>query len=483
MKLYVRNCFVIAILILTGFSSCEFIDNSKKIAISGRIINPTGNSVFIEQLQYYNVDTLAITQIDENGKFQIEFELDEASEIRLNDGKESTSFYVKPGAKLNIEIDTKEFDESIVFDGDLQEENNFIVSRYLKFYDFENTPPPNYYSISQNLTAKAYLNYVDSVFKYQEDFIKKSFNSLNLDSLFCKFLLQKVKLDKINYKQYGFYGANGTDTSELSESVRKDLAEKMINTKKTILIDNNDAKLFVNYSLSNAVLFLVKNKYQDLDRLQIDSIFYLELSEIYTDAELSFYIYNSHIEYLNQNNKDVYEAKQGLINKYVTDSIFKTNLERKYQLILGKLEQEYAEGLNKVNMGADEMQDKTFSDILEPYLGKVIYLDIWASWCGPCKTELPFSKELKERLKGEDIAFVYLSTDRDEAAWENMLVIMQLEGEHYRANKKIIDYLRSEFDLQYIPHYILFDKAGNLVKNNAPRPSSEEIESELRALL
>ena len=60
--------------------------------------------------------------------------------------------------------------------------------------------------------------------------------------------------------------------------------------------------------------------------------------------------------------------------------------------------------------------------------GKYVYIDIWATWCGPCTGELPHLKELEKKMHGKKIVFVSISCDKDKAAWEKMVKEKGLEG-------------------------------------------------------
>ncbi len=130
-----------------------------------------------------------------------------------------------------------------------------------------------------------------------------------------------------------------------------------------------------------------------------------------------------------------------------------------------------------------QFSTESFNSILKQYKGKVVYLDFWASWCGPCKKEMPYSQTLKQKLDGKDVAFVYLSTDKNGTSWTKMIDQMQLTGDHYRASPALKQEIVDRFNLQYIPRYVLINKEGKVADNNAKRPSDPMIFSDIDKLL
>lgn len=126
----------------------------------------------------------------------------------------------------------------------------------------------------------------------------------------------------------------------------------------------------------------------------------------------------------------------------------------------------------------------SIDQIIEENKGKVIYVDFWASWCAPCRKELPKSLKLQEKYK-DLVTFVYLSIDLDEKEWKEACVKESLLGLKY--NFMTMGFKKSAalngVKIQGIPHYLIFDKSGKLVNSNAPSPGDKKIKEELEKYL
>ena len=116
---------------------------------------------------------------------------------------------------------------------------------------------------------------------------------------------------------------------------------------------------------------------------------------------------------------------------------------------------------------------------LSEFKGKYIYIDFWASWCGPCNREIPFLKDLEKTLNNDNVVFVGISIDEDAEAWKGALKRNELSENQFLGNNKLSEML----SIQSIPRYVIYDKEGKLLDANAPRPSSgDEIRSILKNL-
>jgi thiol-disulfide isomerase/thioredoxin len=114
---------------------------------------------------------------------------------------------------------------------------------------------------------------------------------------------------------------------------------------------------------------------------------------------------------------------------------------------------------------------------LEDLKGKYIYIDVWATWCGPCKAEIPSLKKVEKKYHNKNIEFVSISIDKtkDYDAWRKMIADKELKGVQLIADKDWKSAFVKEYHIQGIPRFILIDPQGKVVKSSAPRPSSTEL--------
>ena len=116
---------------------------------------------------------------------------------------------------------------------------------------------------------------------------------------------------------------------------------------------------------------------------------------------------------------------------------------------------------------------------LRDFRGKYIYIDMWATWCGPCQKELPFLKKLEEKFKGRNIVFVGLSIDQDKAKWAASVKSGALSGTQLYIGKG--SKFQSDYRISGIPRFILLDPNGRIVNPDMTRPSSEDTEKILNS--
>lgn len=128
-----------------------------------------------------------------------------------------------------------------------------------------------------------------------------------------------------------------------------------------------------------------------------------------------------------------------------------------------------------VNKEGEDWIDFTYPDVtgkmhsLSDYKGKVVVVDVWATWCMPCKAELPHLEALEKDMKGKDVVFISLSIDTEREKWAKFIKEKELGGVQLITYNKgtIVD----DYAVDAVPRFMVFSKQGKTVSTNAPRPS------------
>ncbi|PVX45600.1 thiol-disulfide isomerase/thioredoxin [Flavobacterium sp. 103] len=117
--------------------------------------------------------------------------------------------------------------------------------------------------------------------------------------------------------------------------------------------------------------------------------------------------------------------------------------------------------------------------------GKYVYIDLWATWCGPCRAEIPFLQKTEEKYQGKNIEFVSISIDKakDNDKWKKFVTDKKLGGVQLFADNDWESEFVKSYGVNGIPRFILIDPNGNILNPDADRPSSAELQTQLDTLL
>lgn len=385
-----------------------------------------------------------LLQIDSTGNFDTTFVLKEPAYYNIS----RNTLYLTPGDDMTIKI--TQTNKEAQFIGKGAEANN-----YMKFRLFPKGG--SYLEAGDNLredfaSTKALI---DSLAAMRLD----SLNVLaNVTDEFKKLEIARVKADVINsYICYASYSDMyaGLKTEKEMEAKWNEFSASLTQYVAPVYKEIMDENM-----LDVAVVRDVLSYQEDST---LNAIWFNDIAIPARTAEL----YAS-AKVVNDLREEVSDETVGKAKTYlqtVKNADFATELEGKIaqasKLLPGQSAIDFA-------MTDKEGNVKHLAD----FKGKVIYIDLWATWCGPCIQESPAFEALGKKYAGRNIVFLPISTDTTTKPWLRFLDEHKKELTQYHSNDVA---LKGDWAIMYIPRFILINQEFKIVNAYAPRPSSEEI--------
>jgi len=126
-------------------------------------------------------------------------------------------------------------------------------------------------------------------------------------------------------------------------------------------------------------------------------------------------------------------------------------------------------------------KDVSFSD----FRGKYVYIDAWATWCSPCKQQIPYLQQLEKELHDKNIVFVSISMDKPKSKekWEKFVKEKELPGVQLISENAFDTRIAKDYKINSIPRFLLFDPEGKIIDANAKSPMEPALRKQLLQLL
>ena len=302
--------------------------------------------------------------------------------------------------------------------------------------------------------GKKYTDFLKNTKNLSSDFVKKEEKAINYEMLYAKSVYERA------HKRYS--GEEVKLPKEFADEVAKldyDNAEdyNTFHTYKELVLNN----LFDKYD-DNAA-----NPWGKL----IDHVKGLKSASIKKDLARYF------ITGVSAGNADeINQQMVSFIKEYVKDTAAIKELDKRLKSI-----EKTKTGSNFAGFEAEDINGKAVN--YESLKGKLVYVDVWATWCKPCLQELPAMKALQEEYKGKDITFVSLSVDKDKEAWKAMVTEEKMQGVQLHIDLGAHRDFIENYDLTGIPRFFLISKEGKIISISAPRPSEAKIKELINANL
>ena len=449
--------------------------SANRTVVFGKITNAKDTKVYLMRELAFTQNGWPVidsTATDQDGRYRITLDLVDPLVGALGNSSRNLRIFLSPGDSLQIDFDVSNWPGSVVFSGTGGPENTFYMRYRQQFM-------PN---VAQNKLYGSRPQYFaflcDSLYNAAGKAFQETFTSTKANPSFEAFLSQKAmylaaarkmmfpvyqrfvqRADsdeaRIDTLYYAFLRntpfdnpvAYHTDTyADFLYWYYKERAYEALNTKK--LTENAEPVLAKQFDLAIAEL---KGKPLEIAAAAI-------VSKMFDNN----YVTNAGrmIDYL---------KKQNLSGETLRW------LERRYAQMA-----HLAIGAPAKDFALPDTSGKMIS--LASMKGKVVYIDMWASWCGPCRKEMPHSRALMEKLKGEPVTFLFVSIDEKPEAWRKALAQEKLPGVHVLDKKGWGSTLTDDYNFHSIPHYILIDQNGKMANPDAARPSGGAYE-QIKALL
>lgn len=434
--------------------------NAQSVILSGKITNPKSDSIMISG---DNLKKRIIIYLNKDGSFADTMKL-KRDYYKIEHGDEFTDAFLKPGDNLYFTLDTKMFDESVKYKGVGENENNYLAQKILLEEKLE---------LLDNVTVICgydetdFLKTVDSAAMFKNEFLK----GFVLEKEFAAAEKKDIEFAQLdNIASYEMYHRYITHDNEFKVSESYPDVFKNFNFNDESSVQNERyLKLLAEY--------FTKQAYK---QIQEDSTrnFLMEFSNAVLDRVQSALVKNSLVSLVYENglkSGDDLKVSYAALKKLVSDKDVQASLDEKFA-VLSKLQK----GNTSPDFSLQDIKGKTFS--LKDFKGKVVYIDIWATWCGPCKAEMPFMKKIQEDLKGKNVAFIGICAWDKQESWKKYLEENKMQGTQLFAPDREIPFLK-EYDIKGIPHFILLDKEGNIIEADAARPSDPQLKKLLESLL
>jgi len=402
--------------------------------------------------------------VDENGQFSGSLMMTEPAFATIQYQRERTGLYLEPGDALDITFDTKEFDETITYTGNGAEENNYLAKKALMEEEMMSDWRAVFGAEKEDFIATM----DESKTKLLANFKESTTSEANMNSDFVAMEKQNILLGDANnrmmYPEYYAYLKKG-DEPEMDANYYDFLSK----------INLNNESMLQMASFKNFVQSFVNHK----------------ASEIAGEADDKFATPNASLAVISQNFKNqeiknhaYHQLMNGLLYEHGADIpqniVMTFKKECKNEDFQKEIMEEYdkwtavAKGKDAPGWNYEKTDGKFVA--LDDLKGKVVYVDVWATWCGPCKAEIPHLEELVEEYEGKGkIAFTSVSIDKNKDAWLKMVEEKEMKGVQVYADKAWESSICNDYLIKGIPRFILIDEEGKVIDANAPRPSSKEI--------
>ena len=442
----------IFIILLSVVCSCSQ-QNNDDIVVDFNVQNMTYSKIAI----VVSPEMIKETNLDKHGKASCTLQ-GNMIYARLFYGEEAKNVFFQKGDRVTISFDANNFKDGMKFEG-----KNAPVIEYLNSITYNPIIPPEY---------ERSLEEIVSLVNEKTDEAANLLKARKLEAVnpeFAKLEEGRIKYSYLISLVMYPMGHIMFDTTYRPNEEYYSTLEKYVQEDESLI----DLDIYREFIIEAALVLGSKDK--EISGIYNKNVARLKyIAQHFKNDKLKQSLLNEiAVRQIKKNGINNITELENIYNTYVTDptlrAAYKTEYDKWNIAVAGKLSPDFE---------AKDINGKTYS--LKDFKGKYLYIDMWATWCGPCKREMPYLKELEKKMEGKNITFLGLSTDEDKAAWEETVKSGELSGVQLLLGRG--SQFQRDYNIDGIPHFILIDPDGKIINPKAVRPSSADAEKILNAL-
>lgn len=409
-------------------------------------------AVTLYQVISGRIDAISTFTLQEDKKFSFAFNVPKEGFYVIGTGNSGNqtdkyNFYFKPGDVLSVVVN----DSTYVLTGKNTAENETMAN--WQQYSYPLSLKAIYFTKDLNSTYKDFFPLLEE--SLQNPFVAKSTGNSTFDRLFKQY--QNVDLTNIALS-FLYTPRSIHPTKDDYPDFYRNISMEGLTEDSYLLEHPGGFGVISRFLYLNAVMNNAVSTFPSIDEV---------LSKIKNENLKGEYILSQAALVR------TYIGYMDFMDKYGQYITLPDQIKRESEMRTALAQNDSKPGQPAINFKGKDINGKEVS--LFDFKGKMVMVDIWATWCGPCIQEIPNIEKLMIDYAGKDIVFMGVSIDdeKDKPKWETFLKDKNLKGIQLFSGKG--SDITKFYSVNSIPRFLLFDKNGNIISINAPRPSSPEI--------
>lgn len=473
--------FLMIIFLLSSFTGASIAKETtgnpipKKAKLTGLVKSLTDKEINIMEYGLpFNFEADNKIKIDEKGNFSTELELKEGQYFYIIYKRQAQLIYLNPGDELDVTFDGRKINSTIEYKGTGVEVNEFLKNR--TEMDKVSQQLANHGGQKYGLYMLEWDEYTKMIDENRA-VMQTALNQFKKDKKVKGNLERFAALEQATidgtwgmyYMQFPGHHAHFAkkDPRELWHHLEIDKIKKELISDDERLLMSRAYRDFMNqYTLTVTEKTLMqsnvklKSKSEFINRTfqNVDNVLPERWQREYMKSRL---LYEQIDKHGINNMKEMVDAFKALDISNPSYDIAVQKAWDKWALTLP--------GAQAPEIVGTDINGKEVK--LSDFRGKIVYIDVWATWCGPCRKEIPHLQKTEAAFHGKDVVFLSVSIDKNKKKWENMVKEQELGGVQILAPGGWGADICKKYNITGIPRFMLIDKEGKIINTKTLRPS------------